>query len=360
MEKQKFVYVMNRDSSNKLTISSPLEAHKNETIVYSSIGLDVDFDNPIFAVIEMEYTEADQDPTGEVLSEIEKHLVYYEVDLGLNNVIRKWSEPISRTANFLLAVPGGEKWPSGGLSCGENWISYKHQGHREIRTAIPRRHNLPLERPVLITTGTLHKMKDTFFFILQSEYGDLYKVTLQLDPANPKNVLDVTIAVFDTIPNANSLCITKTGFLFAASEFSSHMLFQFQGLDDPTAVVSESVKDESLNEELGDDAASASRVAPLFKASGKLKNLLIIDEVPSLNPITDMMVVDDFHDRDAKQMYALCGRSQRSSLRILRHGVTVSEVAVSGLPGKPTSVWAVKRNMTDEYDKYIIERQERC
>ena len=40
VEKQKFVYVMNRDSANRLTISSPLEAHKSETVVYSICGVD--------------------------------------------------------------------------------------------------------------------------------------------------------------------------------------------------------------------------------------------------------------------------------------------------------------------------------
>lgn len=64
MEKQKFVYIMNRDAANKLTISSPLEAHKSETIIYSVVGVDVGFDNPIFAMIELEYKEADQDPSG--------------------------------------------------------------------------------------------------------------------------------------------------------------------------------------------------------------------------------------------------------------------------------------------------------
>lgn len=64
MEKQKFVYIMNRDANNKLTISSPLEAHKSETIIFSVVGVDVGFDNPIFAMIELEYKEADQDPTG--------------------------------------------------------------------------------------------------------------------------------------------------------------------------------------------------------------------------------------------------------------------------------------------------------
>ena len=53
IEKQKFVYVMNRDSANRLTISSPLEAHKSETVVYSICGVDVGFDNPTFAMIEV-------------------------------------------------------------------------------------------------------------------------------------------------------------------------------------------------------------------------------------------------------------------------------------------------------------------
>lgn len=47
-----------------------------------------------------------QDPSGEAAAEAFKQLVYYELDLGLNHVIRKWSQPIASTANFLLAVPG--------------------------------------------------------------------------------------------------------------------------------------------------------------------------------------------------------------------------------------------------------------
>ncbi len=60
IEKQKFVYVLNRDSAANLTISSPLEAHKSHTIVFSVCGLDCGFDNPIFAAIELSYEDADQ------------------------------------------------------------------------------------------------------------------------------------------------------------------------------------------------------------------------------------------------------------------------------------------------------------
>ena len=350
IEKQKFVYVMNRDSANRLTISSPLEAHKSETILYSVVGVDVGLENPVFAMIELEYTEADQDPTGEAASEAEKRLTYYELDTGLNHVVRKWSEPISRTANLLLTVPGGDEGPSGVLICGENWISYKHQGHVEVRTPLPRRADMPNERGLLITTGTVHKQKGLFFFMIQSELGDIYKVTLDISPSEPKVVKNVIVTVFDSVQVATNLCITKTGLLFVASEFGNHALFQFHGLgDDPNAVRAEAV----FNEDLGDDSISASHVAPRFTPSPKLQNLALLDDIQSLAPITDMLI-DDFSGEGSSQIYTLCGRGNRSSLRCLRHGVSVTEIAVSELPGRPNAVWTIKGSNEDNHDKYIV------
>lgn len=344
---------MNRDSANRLTISSPLEAHKSETILFAMCGVDVGFENPVFAMIELEYKEADEDPTGEAARESEKKLTYYELDLGLNHVVRKWSEAISRTANLLLPVPGGDDGPSGVLICGENWVSYKHQGHSEVRTAIPRRKDLSPEKGVLITCCTFHKQKDLFFFLLQSEYGDVYKVTLVVDPTNKSIVQDVVVTVFDTLPLATSMCITKTGLLFLASEFGNHMLLQFQGIgDNADAVCGHRVSDE-VNEQLGDDAMSASTVAEVFIPSPKLKNLAITDDIDSLGAITDILV-DDLMNDGSKQIYTLCGRGNRSSLRVLRHGVSVTEMAVSDLPGKPTAVWTVRDDQSSAFDKYIV------
>ena len=176
VEKQKLVYIMNRDASNRLTISSPLEAHKAQTVVLCTCGVDVHFDNPTFACLELDYSEADQDPSGEAALETEKVLTYYELDLGLNHVIRKWSEAVSRTASMLLAVPGGTDGPSGVLICGENWVAYKHQGHDEVRAPLPRRADFPADRGLLITAAATHRQRGLFFFLLQSELGDLYKV----------------------------------------------------------------------------------------------------------------------------------------------------------------------------------------
>ena len=64
IEKQKLVYILNRDAQARLTISSPLEAHKANTFVYHCVGVDVGFENPMFACLEVDYEEVDNDPSG--------------------------------------------------------------------------------------------------------------------------------------------------------------------------------------------------------------------------------------------------------------------------------------------------------
>lgn len=60
--------------------------------------------------------------------------------------------------------------------------------------------------------------KGAFFFLLQSEEGDLYKVTIEHEE---EEITSLKIKYFDTVPIASSLCILKLGFLFVASEFGN-------------------------------------------------------------------------------------------------------------------------------------------
>ena len=55
-------------------------------------------------------------------------LTFYELDLGLNHVVRKYSEPLEEHGNMLISVPGGNDGPSGVLVCSENYITYKNLG----------------------------------------------------------------------------------------------------------------------------------------------------------------------------------------------------------------------------------------
>jgi len=59
-------------------------------------------------------------------------------------------------------------------------------------------------------------------------------------------------------------------------------------------------------------------------------------------------------DEDTPQIYALCGRGSRSTMRILRHGLEVTEMAVSPLPANPTAVWTTRLTADDPHDQYII------
>ena len=72
IEKAKLVYILNRDAAANLTISSPLEAHKNNALIHHIVGLDVGFENPIFAALEVDHSESDQDPSGEAFNNAEK------------------------------------------------------------------------------------------------------------------------------------------------------------------------------------------------------------------------------------------------------------------------------------------------
>lgn len=97
-----------------------------------------------------------------------------------------------------------------------------------------------------------------------------------------------------------------------------------------------------------DDEPEFSSAMPLeegdtfFFAPRLLKNLVMVDELHSYAPILGCQVAD-LANEDTPQLYLLCGRGPRSSLRVLRHGLEVSEMAVSELPGNPNAVWTVKK-----------------
>jgi len=88
--------------------------------------------------------------------------------LGLNHVVRKWSEPTDPRANFLVQVPGGQlasserfDGPSGVLVCTEDHIIYRNADAPQHRIPIPRRKH-PLGdsgRGIIIIAAVMHKMK---------------------------------------------------------------------------------------------------------------------------------------------------------------------------------------------------------
>lgn len=353
VEKNKLVYILNRNSQAELTISSPLEAHKPQTLVFALCALDVGYANPVFAALEIDYGDSDQDPSGQAYEEIEKTLVYYELDLGLNHVVRKWADPVDRTATMLFQVPGGTDGPSGVLVCGEDNITYRHSNQEAFRVAIPRRRGATEDpqRKRTIVSGVMHKMRGAagaFFFLLQSDDGDLFKVTIEMveDDTGPTGeVKRLKIKYFDTVPIATSLCILKSGFLFVASEFGNHQFYQFEKLGD----------DDDEKEFISDDfpVDPIEPYTPVYFHPRPAENLNLVESIDSMNPLMDCKV-SNLTDEDAPQIYSICGTGARSTFRTLKHGLEVSEIVESELPGVPSAVWTTKLTSADQFDAYII------
>ena len=354
VEKNKLVYVLNRNSQAELTISSPLEAHKPQTLVFALVALDVGYANPVFAALEVDYGDSDQDPTGEAYDNIEKSLVYYELDLGLNHVVRKWADPVDRTANILFQVPGGTDGPSGVLVCGEDNITYRHSNQEAFRVAIPRRRGAceDPQRIRCIVAGVMHKLKGAagaFFFLLQTDDGDLFKITIEMvenENGEPTGeVKRLKIKYFDTVPVASSLCILKSGFLFVASEFGNHQFYQFEKLGDDDDEI------EFDSDNFPTDPAEP--YTPIYFHPRLAENLSLVESIDSMNPLMDCKVAN-LTEEDAPQIYSICGTGARGTFRTLKHGLEVSEIVESELPGVPSAVWTTKLTRNDTFDAYII------
>ena len=351
VEKNKLVYVLNRNAQADLTISSPLEAHKAQTLVFAMTGLDVGYENPVFAALEIDYTESDQDPSGQAFESLEKHLIYYELDLGLNHVVRKWSDIVDRTATMLLQVPGGADGPSGVLVCGLDNITYRHSNQDAFRVPIPRRRGATEnpERKRYITAGVMHKMRGAFFFLLQSEDGDMFKVTIDMveDDAGQATgeVRRLKIKYFDTVPMASNLCILKSGFLFVASETGNYHFYQFEKLGD----------DDDETEFTSDDypPEPTESYQPAFFTPRSAENVHLVESIDSMNPQLDCKVTN-LTEEDAPQIYSICGTGARSTFRTLKHGLEVNDIVDSQLPAPPTRVWTTKTMRSEQYDAYIV------
>lgn len=127
-EKQKFVYILNRDNQNQLTISSPLDAHKPHMLTLAMVGVDVGIENPQFACLEIDYGDPDTNYSAVSTGVFQKTLTFYEMDLGLNHVVRKNIIPVDQSAHHLIAVPGDDG-PGGIIVVCEDFVVYVKGGH---------------------------------------------------------------------------------------------------------------------------------------------------------------------------------------------------------------------------------------
>lgn len=350
VEKNKLVYILTRAGAD-ITISSPLEAHKPSTLLYNLVALDVAYDNPVFAALEIDFSQVDSDSTGEAIDLINKELVYYELDLGLNHVVRKFSENVDRTCNILFRVPGGQVGgdhrPGGVLCCGADTITYRFMdaNMKQIhRVAIPRREGAtedPNRKRIIVSGTSGIQTGGTIFFWLQTEDGDIFIVTLEREG---KSVQGLRIQYYDTIPVTTSMCNLKSGYLYCTFEAGSREVYEY-GFPDGSEETFESLQFPVDPSEPYD--------APFFRPR-PLKYLTPMSTLPpSIGPILAAEVAN-LTMEDAPQIYTACGSGSRSTFRTLRNAMDVTDLIETHLPAPASSVWTSKLRVDDEIDSIVV------
>lgn len=94
---------------------------------------------------------------------------------------RKYCEPVPESAHRLISVPGDLEGPGGVLVLCENSIVYKKPSFPEISCPVPRWNDMEKEQGLHFIAYSVLTTKNQKFYLIQSEFGDVYKITLDCD-----------------------------------------------------------------------------------------------------------------------------------------------------------------------------------
>jgi splicing factor 3B subunit 3 len=84
-------------------------------------------------------------------------LTFYELDLGVNHVVRKWSDAVDFSSHALIAVPGTPDGPGGVLVCNQTSLVYRNQNHPTLSVLFPKR--ISQNEGTFIVAHSTHKQK---------------------------------------------------------------------------------------------------------------------------------------------------------------------------------------------------------
>ncbi|RCK67617.1 Pre-mRNA-splicing factor RSE1 [Candida viswanathii] len=320
MERNKLIYKIESKE-----LSSPLESSIKGLLTLDIVPLNTDHGNPLFGALEI-------NPDKEVV------LNYYELDRGLNHIVKKRptvAEKLPSDASHLIALPGHI---GGMLVCGTNWLLYERiDSLQRIYLPLPRRKGNQDSIIVNHVTHILKKQK--FFILLQNTLGDLFKLVIDYD-SDRDSIKDITITYFDTILPCLSLNIFKSGLLFANVLNNNRMLYQFEKLGDDLTE-----KDLVIKSSDYQDLKSVIKpVKPTAFDLKDLSNLALIDTLETLSPILDSKSIDS----------KLVTLSSHSYLKTVTHGIPTTTMVESPLPVIPTDIFTTKLSSDAANDEYLV------
>ena len=320
IEKQKFIYMISRDSQTRIVISSGLEAHFPDSLVYCIVSVDVGYGNPCFASIES-ICLTNSPPR--------RSLCLYEVDLGTNRVLRTVSSDDMRNAYYLISVPSKSGISGGLIICYDAFLIYrKISGREDLRCEFPLRERSSVSFPTIFRHILLEDSDPTF--LLQSDEGDLFKVSVS---TGSDRIIRLSISYYDTLPVATSMCMMRNGLLFCAHENDDHSLYVLNDTEDQSVTQSDRY---SFRESI-------------FFCPRILQRVTVQQSIPSIAPIRGF--ISTTTERSSVKGLAISGNIGSSSLHRIDFSVAVIDLAVTDLPGRPSGAWCIRAGT---FDKYII------
>ncbi|KAI0559796.1 splicing factor 3B subunit 3 SF3B3 [Gracilaria domingensis] len=362
LERQKFCYVFNRDAEDRVTVSSPLSHQKSNVVTYNTVAVDVGFENPLFAALERSYA-----------SDAKKMLVYYELDLGLNTLVRKHQSAVRDSSYVLLTVPGSDDGPGGVLVCSEGFVSYRNLLEEDedgfltnanvpymMEARLPYRQYNP--SGTMVVSGTMYhdRKSNDFFFLLCTEHGDLVKADLEWKAG--EGVTALKLAYFDSLPTpAVGLCIFRSGFMFLALEGSDSLLLQFRTLDVPqensgqasVRFSASSLMDIDVGTTKNDNVSISERSKLLYVPKPRLEFLQLVASMDSFAPLLSHSTIS----LQSGETALLCatGRGSAGSVRLVRRGIGILPMSDPlNMGGQITNIYAFKKSSEAFYDELIV------
>lgn len=325
----------------KLVVSSPVELQRQNRVTLAMASCDVGFDNPVTAAIELENETSDC------------YISFYTMDLGLNSLmLRKEFVQEDKSANFVMPCPNLGQYkirtrPTSSSSstyenedeminpfvlCGyDGYLTLRDlEGFYEVSVQLPVRKNVSSTN---IINGVVHKLKKEFFILVQSNCGDLYKVTIVPDAETLEPVME--IVYFDTIPPSESVHIFKTGTLFNVSEFGTSHLMQF----------------ESLGEDLEKTTSYTPGRRIFIEPRTRLQNLSVLSSLRSLNPLTSL------HVTKSTPLTLLAAANDSGSVSKLTSAIDFEELISTALPHAASRLWTVKVPVKETHSLVLLSTE---
>lgn len=337
VERNKLVYKVEMENeSGSLELSSPLESATKDTLTLNLCALDTNYENPVWAALEVNYLDYEDKSYDPTLSPI--LLNYYELDQSINHIVQKKSKPdLDPSANLLVPLPA----PFGGvIVCCNSFLIYESApGGSRKYLRLPRRRN---SEDLIVTSFFVHKLKkNDFFILLQTSLGDLFKITVDTDK-HSESIAKLYATYFDSIPICKSIVVLKSGFLFANTTDSNKLFYQFENLGETNDSTVSSV-DEMLD------------LAPFkyFVPQG-LKNLALVEVLESLSPLVDSSMLETYTPNFPDPLKQLVTLSSNPYMKTLTYGVPFSELVSSPVPISPTSIFTTKLSDKSVNDDYLV------